>query len=353
MVVYAALAGNAAVALVKFAAASWTGSSAMLSEAIHSAVDTADQMLILYGLARAQRPPDENHPLGHGRELYFWSFTVALLIFTLGAGFTAYEGAQHVLAPQPFTDPYVSYIVYAAAAVFEGVSWTFALTEFRKAKGKLGYYEAMRVSKDPPAFIVLFEDSAALLGLLIAAAGTFAADRLQMPVLDGIASVGIAAVLGATALMLARESKGLLIGEAASPDLRDAVMRTAREIDGIERAQVVFSVHMAPDQVVIALSLEFRDNLTANQIESTVDLLEERIQQRHQDVIAVFVKPEHQSAPVTLPGRFRNVRLNRASMTRVDKARQPEHDLRKHDAQSDAQPLQRHEVHGRAEDGRH
>src|SRR4051794_37650275 len=121
VVVYAALAGNAAVALVKFAAAFWTGSSAMLSEAIHSSVDTADQILILYGLARAQRPPDENHPLGHGRELYFWSFTVALLIFTLGAGFTVYEGVQHVLAPQPFTDPYVSYIVYAAAALFEGV----------------------------------------------------------------------------------------------------------------------------------------------------------------------------------------------------------------------------------------
>lgn len=305
MVVYAALAGNAAVTLTKFAAAFWTGSSAMLSEAIHSSVDTADQVLILYGLARAQRPPDENHPLGHGRELYFWSFTVALLIFTLGAGFTAYEGTQHVLAPHAFTDAYVSYIVYAAAAVFEGVSWTFALIEFRKAKGKLGYYEAMRHSKDPPAFIVLFEDSAALLGLLIAAAGTFAADRLQMPVLDGVAAIGIAAVLGATALMLARESKGLLIGEAASPELRDAVMRTAREIDGIERAQVVFSVHMAPDQVVVAMSLEFRDDLTADAIERAVDALEARIQERHAEVIAIFVKPEHMSQPITLPGRFR------------------------------------------------
>jgi cation diffusion facilitator family transporter len=305
MVVYAALAGNGAVALVKFAAAFWTGSSAMFSEAIHSSVDTADQALMLYGLARAQRPPDAEHPLGYGRELYFWSFTVALLIFTLGAGFTAYEGIQHVLAPHAINHPYLSYLVYAASALFEGVSWTFALLEFRKAKGKLGYYEAMRVSKDPPAFIVLFEDSAALLGLLVAAAGTFAADRLQMPVLDGAASIGIAAVLGATALMLARESKGLLIGEAASPDLRDAVMRTAREIDGIERAQVVFSVHMAPDQVVIAMSLEFRDAMRADEIERAVDLLEARIQERHAEVIAVFVKPEDKSQPITLPGRFR------------------------------------------------
>ncbi len=304
MVVYAALAGNAAVALAKFAAASWTGSSAMLSEAIHSSVDTADQALMLYGLARAQRPPDDEHPLGYGRELYFWSFTVALLIFTLGAGFTAYEGVQHVLAPHEFTDPYVSYIVYAAAAVFEGISWTFALIEFRKAKGKLGYYEAMRSSKDPPTFIVLFEDSAALIGLLVAAAGTFAADRLGMPVLDGAASIGIAAVLGATALMLARESKGLLIGEPAAAELRDAVMRTAREIDGIERAQVVFSVHLAPDHVVIALSLEFRDAMRADDIEAAVDALERCIQERHAEVIAIFVKPEHTMDPVILPGRF-------------------------------------------------
>lgn len=305
MVVFAALAGNLAVAVVKFAAAGWTGSSAMLSEAIHSSVDTADQALMLYGLARAQRPPDESHPLGYGRELYFWSFTVALLIFTLGAGFTAYEGVQHVLTPHEFTDPYLSYVVYAASAIFEGISWTYAVVEFRRAKGKLGYYEAVRTSKDPPAFIVLLEDSAALIGLAIAAAGTFAADRLSMPVLDGVASVGIAAVLGLTALMLARESKGLLIGEAASSELREAVMRTAREIDGIERAQVVFSVHMAPDQVVIALSLEFRDAMTANEIEAAVDQLESRIQERHAEVIAIFVKPEDKSQPITLPGRFR------------------------------------------------
>ncbi len=312
LVVFAALAGNAAVAVVKYAAAFWTGSSAMLSEAIHSSVDTADQALMLYGLARAQRPPDAEHPLGYGRELYFWSFTVALLIFTLGAGFTAYEGVQHVLSPHEFTAPYVSYIVYAAAAIFEGVSWTFALVQFRKAKGKLGYYEAMRTSKDPPTFIVLFEDSAALLGLLIAAAGTFAAERLQMPVLDGAASIGIAAVLGATALMLARESKGLLIGEPAAVELRDAVMRTAREIDGIERAQVVFSVHLAPDQVVIALSLEFRDAMMANDIEAAVDALEARIQERHAEVIAIFVKPEHTIDPIVLPGRFRRAIRRRA-----------------------------------------
>jgi cation diffusion facilitator family transporter len=304
LVIYAALAGNGAVAVVKFGAAFWTGSSAMLSEAIHSSVDTADQALMLYGLKRAQRPPDETHPLGHGRELYFWSFTVALLIFTLGAGLTAYEGIQHALSPHEIADPFVSYIVYGAAAVFEGASWFMALIEFRKVKGRLGYFEAMRKSKDPPTFIVLFEDTAALIGLAIAALGTFLAAQFDAPVIDGIASIGIALLLGATALILARESKDLLIGEPARPELAAAVIRTAREVDGVERAQVVFSVHLAPQQVVVALSLEFRDDMTANDIEAAVDVLEARIQERHAEVIAVFVKPEHKIDPVVLPGRY-------------------------------------------------
>jgi cation diffusion facilitator family transporter len=304
LVVYAALAGNGAVALVKFIAFLWTGSSAMLSEAIHSSVDTADQTLMLYGLKRAQRPPDEAHPLGYGREIYFWSFTVALLIFTLGAGLTAYEGVQHVLAPHPLSDAFVSYIVYGAAAVFEGISWGLALREFRKAKGELGYFEAMRKSKDPPTFIVLFEDTAALIGLAIAALGTFLAEQLDMPTIDGIASIGISLLLGATALVLARESKDLLIGESAAPDLREGVVRTACEIEGIDRAQIVFSVHMGPEQVVVALSLEFRDDMTADDIELAVDRLEARIQERHPEVIAIFVKPEHRIDPIILPGRF-------------------------------------------------
>jgi cation diffusion facilitator family transporter len=276
----------------------------MLSEAIHSSVDTADQALMLYGLRRAQRPPDERHPLGYGRELYFWSFTVALLIFTLGAGLTAYEGIQHVITPHALTDPFVSYIVYAAAAVFEGISWFMALREFQKTKGALGYFEAMRKSKDPPTFIVLFEDTAALIGLAIAALGTLAAAQFGVPVIDGVASIGISILLGGTALVLARESKDLLIGEPARPELAAAVLRTACEVDGIERAQVVFSVHLAPQQVVIALSLEFRDDMTANDIEAAVDVLEARIQERHADVIAVFVKPEHKVDPLILPGRF-------------------------------------------------
>lgn len=304
MVVHAALVGNFLVALTKFGAAWWTGSSAMLSEAIHSTVDTADQVVLLYGLSRAERPPDALHPLGYGRELYFWSFIVALLMFTLGAGVTAYEAVDHILHPHPIENAFVAYLVLGLAVVFEGTSWAFALREFRRAKGELGYFEAMRRSKDPPTFIVLFEDSAALIGLLIAFLGTFFSEWLAMPLLDGIASLGISLVLGLTALMLARESKGLLIGEPASASLRQAVMRTANGIDGIERAQIVFTVHMAPDQVVVALSLEFRDSMTVPEIERAIDALEAAIQAAHPEVIAIFVKPEERVDQIVLPGRF-------------------------------------------------
>jgi cation diffusion facilitator family transporter len=291
-VVYAASAGNFLVAVTKFIAAWWTGSSAMLSEAIHSLVDTGNQLLLLYGMHRSVRPPDELHPLGYGRELYFWSFVVAMLMFTIGAGVAFYEGVQHLVHPRDISDPSVSYIVLGCAALFEGSTWIIALREFRKSKGDIGYFEATRRSKDPPAFIVLFEDSAALLGLLIAFAGIFAAKRLALPWLDGAASVGISLLLGMTALALARESKGLLIGEPASRGLREAVAAIVREMPGIERGRIVFSVHLAPDQVVVALALEFRDDLTTPEIENITKELERAVHGAHPEVIAIFVKPQ-------------------------------------------------------------
>jgi cation diffusion facilitator family transporter len=303
-VVYAAAAGNLMVALVKFIAAWWTGSSAMLSEAIHSVVDTGNQGLLLYGMRQAKRAPDPSHPLGYGRELYFWSFIVALLVFTVGAGVAFYEGLNHILHPHPIVDAHVSYIVYACAIVFEGATWVYALREFAKAKGDAGYIEAIVRSKDPPGFIVLLEDTAALAGLAIAAAGTFAAEYFSAPALDGAASIGISIVLALTAFALARESKGLLIGEPAGPSLREAIVRVARETDGIESAQIVFTVHMAPDQVIAALSLEFRDSLETPEIETAITALERAIHERHPEVIAIFVKPQASATQPTLPGRF-------------------------------------------------
>ena len=291
-VVYAALFGNLLVALTKFAAAWWTGSSAMLGEAIHSLVDTSNQGVLLYGMHRAALPADELHPLGHGRELYFWSFIAALQMFMLGAGVTFYQGLTRLDDPRPIVDPQVAYIVLACSAVFEGVTWVIALRALRRAKGDLGYFEAVQRSKDPPSFIVLFEDSAALLGLAIAFIGTLAADRLAMPALDGVAAIGISLVLAATAMAVAYESKELLIGEPASARVVASILDIARKQPGIERANIVLTVHLAPDQIVVGLSLEFADNLTTPEIEDRVVALETAIRAAHPDVIAIFVKPQ-------------------------------------------------------------
>ncbi len=305
-VVYAAAAGNGLIAVTKFGAAFYTGSSAMLSEAVHSVADTGNQILLLYGMHRASQPPDELHPLGYGRELYFWSFIVALIMFTLGAGVALYEGLQHILHPVETTNPFVNYIVLACAFVFEGVSWYIALREFRRTKGKLGYFEAMRRSRDPIGFTVLFEDSAALLGLVIAFAGTFLGQYLAMPVLDGVASLAIAAVLASTAFVLARESKGLLIGEPATRAVRASILATLKDIPEIDSGQIAFTVHMSPDEIVVAFNLEFQDRLTVPQIEKATIDLERAVHDRHPEVIAVFVKPRvagHSSLPAGLPGR--------------------------------------------------
>jgi cation diffusion facilitator family transporter len=291
-VVYAALAGNLAIAVTKFAAAWFTGSSAMLSEAGHSLVDTGNELLLLYGMHRASRRPDLAHPLGYGRELYFWSFIVALLVFALGAGVALYQGIVHLLRPTPIEDPLISYVVLGLSAVFEGASWRIALREFRAAKGELGWFAAVHQSKDPPSFMVLFEDSAALVGLAIAAAGTAASDMLGRPEFDGIASIGIGLVLTATAIVLARESKGLLIGEGARPEIVRAIRRIASEEPGVERINGLLTVHMAPHQIVAAISVEFADQLTASEIETAVAGIEKRLNAEHPEIIAVFVKPQ-------------------------------------------------------------
>ncbi|TIR47192.1 MAG: cation transporter, partial [Mesorhizobium sp.] len=259
-VIYAALAGNVAIALTKFAAAFFTGSSAMLSEGVHSLVDTGNGALLLYGMRRAARPPDRTHPLGHGRELYFWSFIVALLVFALGAGVSFYEGVIHIMAPEPVVNAKVNYIVLGLSFLFEGSSWLVALKEFRQQKGKQGWFQAVRRSKDPSVYTVLFEDSAALLGLVVAFAGILTSELLAIPELDGAGSIGIAVILGATAIFLARESKGLLLGEPASPEVERKVLVIADHDPAVQRANGILSVHIGPQEIVAGLSIEFEDH---------------------------------------------------------------------------------------------
>lgn len=291
-VIYAALAGNLAIALTKFGAAFFTGSSAMLSEGVHSLVDTGNGALLLYGMHRAARPADRTHPLGHGRELYFWSFIVALLVFALGAGVSLYEGIIHILAPVPVVNAKVNYIVLGLSFLFEGSSWLVALKEFRRQKGRQGWFEAVRSSKDPSVYTVLFEDSAAMLGLVVAFVSIAASELLGMPELDGVGSIGIAIILGATAIFLARESKGLLMGEPASPEVERGVLEIAQQDPAVQRANGILSVHIGPEEIVAGLSIEFEDHLTAPDIEACVERLEARLRKEMPQISRLFVKPQ-------------------------------------------------------------
>ena len=291
-VVYAALALNLAIAATKFIAAWLTSSAAMLSEAVHSLVDTINELLLLYGLHRAGKRPDHVHPFGYGRELYFWSFIVALLVFALGAGVALYEGIAHLLARTPIEHAVVNYVVIGLSFAFEGASWRVAMKEFRIAKGELGYFEAFRRSKDPTTFTVLFEDSAALVGLAIAFAGIMGAQLLHVPQLDGIASICIAVVLAVSSMFLARETKDLLIGESALPQVQASILKIADADPSIRKANGVLTVHLGPQQVVAALSAEFEDRLTTPEIETCVNRVEAAIKAAHPEITTLFVKPQ-------------------------------------------------------------
>jgi cation diffusion facilitator family transporter len=244
------------------------------------------------GFAAPPAPPDLTHPFGYGRELYFWSFIVALLVFAVGSGVAFYEGVTHILAPKPATNLAINYIVLCLSVLFEGYSWRIALKEFRLSKGRLGYFEAVRRSKDPSVFTILFEDSAALLGLFVALSGISAAHYFDMPVLDGVASVGIAFILAATAMFLARESKALLLGEPALPEVQETILRVVRSDRDVQQINGMTTVHLGPEQIVITLSLEFKDELTTSEIEVCVERLEAAIRKERTDIVSIFVKPQ-------------------------------------------------------------
>jgi cation diffusion facilitator family transporter len=293
-VIYAALAGNLLVAVTKGVAAAWTGSSSMLSEAVHSLVDTGNELLLLYGMHRASKDATPEHPIGYGRELYFWSFIVAVLVFALGSGVSIFEGIAHIRDPEPIADAYVNYIVLALSFLFEGASWVVSLRQYRAGMGDLGFFEAFRKSKDPPTFMVLFEDSAALVGIVLAAGGTYASASLGRPELDGWASIAIGVLLAVVAVLLARESKSLLIGERADQALSDSILRVAGQEQSVARANGLITVHLAPDQVLVALSLEFADDLCTPAIEKAVTDIEKNVRAAHPEVVTLFIKPQTQ-----------------------------------------------------------
>jgi len=291
-VIYAAILGDLLIGLSKLSAAAWTGSSSLLSEGIHSIVDTGNGFLLLYGLHRSAARPDLEHPLGYGREIYFWSFVVAVLLFAFGAGVSFYEGVLHVLNPEPVQHIAASYMVLGISALFDGTTWWLALRNFRGERRYSEIVDAIRESKDPPSFMVLFEDSAALAGILVAFTGIFLSVHLDLPVLDGIGSIVIGLILGVTAWLLAKETKSLLIGERADPGIVDSILHVVGQIDGVTHANGVLTVHLAPQEILVALSLEFADELKTPEIEAKVIELERCVRLSHPEVVAVFVKPQ-------------------------------------------------------------
>ncbi|MDP5279257.1 cation diffusion facilitator family transporter [Sphingomonas sp. DG1-23] len=292
IVLYAALAANLGIAVAKFVAAAITGSSSMLTEGVHSLVDSGNQGLLLYGQHRAKRPPDAEHPFGYGRELYFWAFVVAILIFGLGAGVSIYEGWKHIVAPEPLHDPLVNYIVLGVAIVLEGTSWAIALKEFAAAKGEMGWWQAVRESKDPATFIVLFEDSAALAGLLVAGLGIWASHAWGDPRIDGAASIVIGCILAGVAVLLAREAKGLLIGERANPQVVACVRAILDRRPEIVRVNHVRTIHTAPDRIFVAVSADFDDAITMGAGETLIESIEQELKAALPLLSSIYIRPE-------------------------------------------------------------
>jgi cation diffusion facilitator family transporter len=290
--IYAALAGNFAIAAVKFAAAYITGSSAMVSEAIHSLVDTGNEALLLLGISKSRKPPDEEHPFGHGREIYFWSFIVAEAIFAVGSGVSIYEGIRHLQHPLPPANPFWNYLVLGCAFTFESISWYFGWRAFRKIKLGYGPLEAIHRSKDPTMFIVVFEDTGALIGLVIAFCGVFLGRLLDNQYLDGIASLLIGAMLALMSVFLAYETKGLLIGEGFDRDtikqLREMISRD-QAVAHYSRIQTLF---FGPNDVMLTIEAKFRDELSSKEIRAAIARIKEAVKESHPEIKRIYFAAE-------------------------------------------------------------
>jgi cation diffusion facilitator family transporter len=291
-VIFAALIGNFLIFISKLVAALYTSSSAMFSEAIHSIVDCGNQVLLLYGIKKADKKADKDHPFGYGKELYFWSFCVAMLIFAVGAGVSLYEGVHKIMEPAEIRSIQINYIVLGVAICFEAYPWKMAYDEFNRRRGERGFVEAVRKSKDPSLFAILFEDTAAMLGLFAALIGLFIGDYFGIPEADGVASVVIGLVLATTAVTLAIETKGLLIGEAADPLIVKSIREMFENHDAVDNVNEVLTMHFGPDDVLLNISLDFRNDLPAGQVEHIITLSEREIKERHPKIKRVFIEAQ-------------------------------------------------------------
>jgi cation diffusion facilitator family transporter len=289
--IYAAFGANLLIAITKFIAGSITHSASMISEGIHSVVDTLNQLLILYGLTTSRRPADQAHPFGYGKELYFWSFIVSILIFSLGGGLSIYHGIQALLNPVETGDPTVNYVVLGASFLFEGISFVIAVKEFRIQKGDLGWWQAIIQSKDPSSFLVLFEDGAAVLGLLFVFVFMFLGQMLDLPMLDGVASICVGLLLVSVSIVLGRESRSLLMGEGIAPATQQKIKALAEKDEAVLRVNTILSTYQSPEEVVLMLIITFKPDLDTEEITNSIARIRTNIKTEFERVEFVIIQP--------------------------------------------------------------
>jgi cation diffusion facilitator family transporter len=292
-VIYAALIGNSAIAVMKFIVAAISGSAAMLAEGFHSAADSGNQIMLLVGHSRAKKPPDERHPFGYGKELYFWAFVVAVSIFFVGAALSLYEGIDKLIHPEPVKSLFLPLVVLGLAMIFEAYPWWIAFSEARHLKKGKGYKSLMDMavrSKNPTILVVLFEDSAALVGLLVAAVGITLAYTTKMSIFDSIASILIGLILLVLALFLARETKELLIGESAGRRDREKIHETICSMPEIRQCGRLLTMHLGPDDILVNIDVEFVDHLSTDELEAAIDRIESQVKKAVPTATKIYIE---------------------------------------------------------------
>ncbi len=292
-VVIAALLGNIAVAVSKFIVAALTGSAAMMAEAIHSSVDSGNEILLLVGIHQSRKPATPEHPFGRGREAYFWSFLVVIMIFAFGGGLSVLDGINSIRHPEPMHSQVWAYLVLGIAAVFEGISFSIGFRNLRahRRKGRT-LWQTLRHSKNPTVMGVVFEDTAALIGLVFAAAGVWSSHFFHMPQLDGAASVAVGCLLAVVAILFGREVRGLLIGESADPEVVNWIREVTKADPDIESAGEPVTMQLGPGQVLLNIELRFRHGLDRDGIEAAIDRVETEIRRKAPEVTRIYIEAE-------------------------------------------------------------
>ena len=293
MAIYGALGANIGIAVIKFIAAGFTGSSAMVSEGIHSAVDSGNSLLLLLGISRSKRPADAGHPFGHGKEIYFWTLIVAVLVFSLGGGMSLYEGITHLQHPVELKDPKWNYIVLLVSMVFEGASLIYAVKTFNKTKGEFSFWKEVRLSKDPALFAVIYEESAALLGLFFALVGVFLCHYFENPVFDAVASMMIGVLLIFVAVVMVRESKGLLVGESAHADIVKGVYALINNEPAVSTLYYPLTMHLAPQEILLAIDVQFKTEMTMDELFENINSLEEKIKEQYPSIKKIYIEAKN------------------------------------------------------------